>query len=120
MHDPKLTVVRGVEHTVFLFFNNFFKILIVNQTIIDHKAIHNLFGSGIYHKTHSIFKLKVYEFQNMNIGLFSGNDTRVSGYFIGFIDTCALESTTCHIFFRIVQKYGPKLKTFRSSIVYSG
>ena len=51
--------------------------------ISDHKAIYNLFGSGIYHKPHSIFKSKSYEFQNRNIGLFSGNYTRMAGYFIG-------------------------------------
>ena len=48
-----------------------------------HKAIYNLFGSGIYHKPHSIFKSKSYEFRHRNIGLFSGNDTRMAVYFIG-------------------------------------
>ena len=51
--------------------------------ITAHKAIYNLFGSGIYHKPHSIFKSKYYEFHNHNIGLFSGNDTRIAGYFVG-------------------------------------
>ena len=51
--------------------------------ISDHEAIYNLFRSGIYHKPHSIFKSKYYEFHNRNIGLFSGNDTRMAGYFIG-------------------------------------
>ena len=50
--------------------------------ITAHKAIYNLFGSGIYHKPHSIFKSKSYEFHNSNIGLFSGNDTRVAVNFI--------------------------------------
>ena len=45
--------------------------------------MYNLFGSGIYHKPHSIFKSKSYEFHNRNIGLFSGNDTRMAGCFIG-------------------------------------
>ena len=48
-----------------------------------HKEIYNLFGFGIYHKPHSIFKSKSYEFHHRNIGLFSGNDTRMAGYFIG-------------------------------------
>ena len=51
--------------------------------ITSHKAIYNLFGSGIYQKPHSIFKSKSYEFHNRNIGLFSVNDTRMAGYFIG-------------------------------------
>ena len=80
---PKITVMRGVEHTVYLFFNGVSKIPVVNQMISAHKAIYNLFGSGIYHKPYSIFKSKSYEFHNRNIGLFSGNDTRISGYFIG-------------------------------------
>ena len=51
--------------------------------ITVHKAIYNLFGSGVYQKPHSIFKPKSYEFQNRNIGLFGGNYTRIAGYFIG-------------------------------------
>ena len=70
---PKLTVVRGVEHTVSLFFNYFSIIPIVNQMISAHKIIYNIFGSGIYHKPHYIFKFKYQEFHNRNIGLFSVN-----------------------------------------------
>ena len=51
--------------------------------ITAHKAIYNLFGSGIYHKPHSIFKSKLYEFHNSNICLFSVNDTIMVVYFIG-------------------------------------
>ena len=58
IHYPKITVIRGVEHTVSLFFINFSKIPAVNQMITDHKAIYNFFGSGIYHKPHSILKPK--------------------------------------------------------------
>ena len=79
----KITVMRGVEHTVSLFFNDVSKVPVVNQMITAHKAIYNLFGSGIYHKPHSIFKSKSYEFHNRNIGLFSVNDTSMAGYFIG-------------------------------------
>ena len=53
---PKITVMRGVEHTVSLFFNDVSKIPVFNQTIKAHKAVYNLFGSGIYHKPHSILK----------------------------------------------------------------
>ena len=55
---PKITVMCGVEHTVSLFLNDVSKIPVVNQMIRSHKAIYNLFGSGIYHKPHSIFKSK--------------------------------------------------------------
>ena len=75
--------MRVVEHTVSLFFNDVSKIPVVNHMIKAHKAIYNLFGSVIYHKPHSIFKSKSYEFHNRNIGLFSGNGTRMAGYFIG-------------------------------------
>ena len=75
--------MRGVEHTVSLFFNDVSKIPVVNKMITDHKAIYNLFVSGIYKKPHIIFKSKSYEFHNRNIVLFSGNDTRIAGYFIG-------------------------------------
>ena len=51
--------------------------------MILQEAIYNFFGSGIFHKPHSIFKLKSYEFHNRNIGLFSSNDTKMEGYFIG-------------------------------------
>ena len=42
-----------------------------------------MFGSGIYHKPHSIFKSKSQESHNRNIGLLSGNTTRMAGYFMG-------------------------------------
>ena len=82
VHYPKLTVMRGVKHTVLLFFNYVSKIIIVNQIIYSHIMIYNIFVSGIYYKPHSIFKSKYQEFHNKNIGIFSGNDTRVSGYFM--------------------------------------
>ena len=83
VHYPKLTVMHGVEHTVSLFFNDVSKIPIVNQMISSHKMIYNIFGSGIYHKLHSIFKSKSQEFYNRNIGLFIGNETIMAGYFMG-------------------------------------
>ena len=52
----KISVMYGVEHTVSLFFNDISKIPVANQTITAHKSIYNLFGSGIYHKPHYIFK----------------------------------------------------------------
>ena len=58
IHYPKVSVMRGVEHTVSLFFNNVSKIPVVDQMITAHNVIYNLFGSGIYHKPHSIFKPK--------------------------------------------------------------
>ena len=82
-HYPKFSVMRGVEHTVSLFFKDFSKTPVVNHMITAHKAIYNLFGSGIYQKPNSIFKSKSYEFHNGDIGLFSGNDTRIAGYLIG-------------------------------------
>ena len=53
---PKVSVMRGVEHTVSLFLNDVSEIPVVNQMIIYHKAIYNLFGSDVYHKPHSMFK----------------------------------------------------------------
>ena len=44
--------------------------------------IYNIFGSGIYHKPHSIFKSKYQDFHKRNIGLFSENETRIVGYFM--------------------------------------
>ena len=55
---PNVSVMRGFEHTVSSFFNDASKIPFVNQMITAHKAIYNLFGSGIYHKPHSVFKSK--------------------------------------------------------------
>ena len=82
-HYPKLTVMCGVDQIVLLFFNNVSKIPIVNQMISSHKMIYNIFGSSIYHKPHSIFKSKSQDFHKRNIGLFSGNETRMAGYFMG-------------------------------------
>ena len=79
---PKVSVMRGVEHTVSLFSNDVSKTPVVNQMITAHKAIYNLFGSGVYHKPHYIFKSKSYEFHNSKICLFGGNDNRTAGCFI--------------------------------------
>ena len=57
-HFLKISVMSGIEYTVSLFFNYVSKIPVLNQMITAHKAIYNLFGSGIYHKLHSIFKSK--------------------------------------------------------------
>ena len=83
MHCPKLTVMRGVEHTVALFYNYISKITIGNHMISAHKMIYNIFASSIYNKPHSIFKSKYQEFHNRHIGLFSVNETRMAGYFMG-------------------------------------
>ena len=83
VHYPKLTVVRGVEQTVSLFFNDVSKIPIVNQIISAHKMISNIFGSGIYHKPNSIFKSKYQAFHNRNIGIFIGIEAIMDGYFMG-------------------------------------
>ena len=56
IHYPNISVMREVEHTVSLFFNDVSKIPIVNKIITAHKEIYNSFGYGIYHKLHSIFK----------------------------------------------------------------
>ena len=74
--------MRVVEHTLSSFFSDVSKIPVVNQIITAQKSIHKLFGSSVYHKPHYIFKSKLYEFHNSNIGLFSGNDTRMAGYFL--------------------------------------
>ena len=58
IHYPKISVICRVEHTVSLFFNHVSKIPALNKIIVSYKAIYNLFGSGIYHKPHSIFKSK--------------------------------------------------------------
>ena len=50
--------------------------------ISAHKMIYNIFGSGIYHTPHSIFKSISQEFHNRNIGLFIGNESRMAGYVV--------------------------------------
>ena len=82
VHYPKLTVMCEVEHTVSLFFNDISKIPIVNQIISAHNMIYNIFGSGVYHKPHSIFKSKPQYFHKINIGLFNGNETIMDRYFM--------------------------------------
>ena len=55
----------------------------MNQIIQDHKGKYNIFGSGIFHNPHSIFKSKYYELHNGIIDIFSGNDTIIEGYLMG-------------------------------------
>ena len=45
--------------------------------------IYSIFGSAVYHKPYSIFKSKSQYFQKRNIVLFSENETRMAGYFMG-------------------------------------
>ena len=66
-----------------VFFNDVSKITIVNQMISSHKMIYNVFDYGIYHKPLSKFKSKYQEFYNRKIGLFTGNETSMAGYFMG-------------------------------------
>ena len=51
--------------------------------IYAHNMIYIYIGSGIYHKPHSMFKSKSEDFHRRNIGIFSGNETRMDGYFMG-------------------------------------
>ena len=51
--------------------------------ISSHNMIYNIFGSGIYHKPHYIFKSKSQYFHKRNIGIFNINKTRMAGYFMG-------------------------------------
>ena len=37
IHYPNSTLMRGVKHVVYLFFNVFSKTSIVNKTVTDHK-----------------------------------------------------------------------------------
>ena len=55
IHHSKVLVMRGVEHTVSLFFNDVSKIPVVNHMIVYHKAVYKLFGYGIYHKPNYIY-----------------------------------------------------------------
>ena len=52
VYYPKFTFMRGVEHTLSLFFNEISKTPIVHQIISSQKMIYNIFGSGIYNKPH--------------------------------------------------------------------
>ena len=117
VHYPKLTVMRGVEHTVSLFFNYVSKIPILNQMIYVHKIIYNIFGSGIYHKPRSIFKSKSQEFHNITIGIFSGNDTIMDEYFVGMhIDLRmwkVLQATTSSAEFISIPTNNKYYKAFR-------
>ena len=62
IYYPKLTVMNWVEHTISILLNDFSKIPVVNQMVQDHNAVYNLFGSGIYHKPHSIFNQNIMDF----------------------------------------------------------
>ena len=81
--------MRGVEHTVSLFFNNVSKIPVMNHVITAHNAIYNVFGSDKYYKSHYILKSLLYAFHYQNVGLFNGDYTSIAGCFIGMhIDMC--------------------------------
>ena len=121
IHYPKVSVMSGVEHTVSLFFNDVFKIPVVNQMITAHYAMYKLFSSGIYHKPHYILKSKPYDFYNRNIGLFSENDTKIDFYFIGMQrDLRMRKSLITTVSSSVFNTMSLKLKKFQSTIIYSG
>ena len=82
IHDTKFTVMSGVEHNISLLFSNVSKRIIVNKNIWYQKEIYNAFGFSIFKKPHSVFKPKSYGFYNRNVGIFSGNDIIMEGYYI--------------------------------------
>ena len=82
LQNPKLTVMHGVEHTISLFFNYVSKIFITNKLFTAYKEF-LFFCSGIYHKSWSPLIELYRDFQKINIGSFSGNDSIMDGYLIG-------------------------------------
>ena len=58
IHYSKISVMHGVKHTVYIFFIDISETPVVDQMSKAHKEIYNLFDSGIYQKTHYIFKSK--------------------------------------------------------------
>ena len=62
VYYTKLKFMRGVEHKEYLFFNAVYKIPILHKIIYSHKMIYTIFGSGIYHKPHSILNQNLKSF----------------------------------------------------------
>ena len=85
------------------------------------KAIYNLFGYGLYRKPYYVLKSKSYEFHNINIGLFSGNDSRMGVYIIEICRDTRMNkrllATSSSAQFNSIFLY---VKTFQSSYIYSG
>ena len=52
-----ISVIRGVEHTVYLFFNDVSKIPVLNQVITAHKAIYKYFG--VWHISQISLNIKI-------------------------------------------------------------
>ena len=81
--------MSGVEHTVSILFDYVSKIPTLNRIIRSHKALYYLFILDKFHKPHSLFVYKYYEFRNRNIGLFSGNIPKCRGVLWEYTETCA-------------------------------
>ena len=54
IYYSKVNVMRIVQLAVLIIFDDVSNVPIVNQTIRYHKAIYNIFESGIYNNSHSI------------------------------------------------------------------
>ena len=81
IHYQKVSVMHGVEHTVSLIFNAFSK----SQFWIRLLQLIKKYTPYLvlaYITKLIIYSNQKYEFHNTNIGLFSGNDTRMNGYFV--------------------------------------
>ena len=58
VYYPKMTVIRGVEHTVY-FSNDVYKILILHKIIPDHKMIYIFFRLWYISQASFHFKIKI-------------------------------------------------------------
>ena len=91
--------MHGVEHTVLLFFNDVSKIPILYQMISAHKMIYNIFGSGVYHKPHSIKKNQAF---HNKIGLLVEMILGWLDILWGYTETCRCKIYSIYyILFRI-------------------
>ena len=110
---PRVTVLRGAEHVVSLFFKDVAKIKAIDKMIKQYKMIYHLFGSGAHHAPYAIFQRQARLFNNGKaIGLIKAADTRMAGYFKALHRMLrlkpALEATVSSLPFRDLRTLGRK------------
>ena len=105
---PKFTVMRGVEYTVLLFFNDVSKIPILIKYFLLRGWCKILLVLVYITSLITCVNRNIKSLRIKNIGIFSGNNTRMSGYFIGMHRYLWISFFSIHHIGCIIQHYSYK------------
>ena len=91
-HNPRISVLKGVEHVLALFCKDVSKVWPINILIRKYRILYHIFGSGSHHGPYAYFQETAKDYNNGRaIGLIKPADTQMAGYYIAFHRLCRLK-----------------------------